>query len=236
MVVAFFCISLVGCANVSTLDQGIAPPAPPQEFKKEVVEKKDQEFFRKLITEKIGDLSAKALEAVNNFIDAHARAEVDEDTEVLVFTAEKNGFPFFLEEVMRSNELLNTLPREKERLVLVENEKAPGVKNVYYLVKGSDVPEGKQMIMNWIPNPERFNKHIDPTVNMVEEDRSQEWMFVFLFYQGNVNINPDLIAPVIGADKKWDWDRMPHPKDTFKGAMLIPIATVKNGAMEKILQ
>ncbi len=233
--VALLCSTFVGCAHVGTVDQGLTPLSPPQEFKIETVEKEDKVFLRGVITEKLKDLSGKALKAVNDFIDAHAWAEINLNKEILVFTAEKNGFPFFLEGVMRSNPLLNSLPREKERIFVIENAKAPGTKNVYYLVKGSDVPEGKQMVKHWMPGPERFLKHVDPTVNLIEENRTVEWMFIFLFYQGNVDINPELIIPVQGTDNAWNWDRMPHPKDTPKKAMFIPIATMKNGAMEKIL-
>lgn len=220
---------LSGCAgqNINT-ESGHTPVAP-----KEVIEA-DRLFLKKSIGQKMEGLALHSLHAVNKFIDVHLKNEAL-GAEIVVLSVERHDFPFFLEGVMRSNPLLNALPRSKERLVVVESERSPGVQNVFYTIHAEEVPEGKQIATNWAPLPEKWNKHVDPRVNLLE-DRTPEQVFFTLFYEGNMRANPDLILSVRGQDGLWDWSRMSHPYETGYGVMLIPLATIKNGAMEALLK
>lgn len=188
----------------------------------------DQEFLYSQVTEKLKGLSAKSLIAVNNFIDVHLRAD---EKEIVVLALDFKRFPFYLEGVMKSNPLLNTLPRDRQRLVVVESIKAPGVRNIYYRVRAEEIPEGKQYAENWAPEGSVFKKHIDPKENLVG-DKNPEEQFLTLFYLGNYHYNQDLIISMEGKDGLWDWNKMAHPRETMFQEMLIPIATIKNGAME----
>lgn len=221
---------LSGCAatNPNTVATHVAKP---EQQSASVEQSGDREFLYSAVTEKLKGLSVKGLEAVNSFVDAHFKADAGVGNEVVVLALDTKRFPFFLERVMKSNQLLSTLPRDRERLVVVENMKVPGVRNVYYRVKATEVPEGKQYAQNWAPEGSVFKKHIDPKENLVGDKKPEE-QFMTLFYLGNYHYNQDLIISMQGEDGSWDWWKMAHPKDTMFQEMLIPIATVKNGAME----
>ena len=227
--IAMLLVTLSGCAGHQPTHSGHELVAPPAN-----VAASDLTFLRGTVKKKVEDLSLASLHAVNDFIDAHVKSEVL-GREIMVLSVERHGFPFFLEGVMRSNPLLKELPRSKERILVLASDRLPGVENVFYTVYADEIPEGMQVANHWAPLPEVWNKHVDPTVNMLE-GRSPEQAFLTLFYEGNIRINPDLIISVRGTDGIWDWSRMAHPAQTGFGVMVIPIATVKNGAMEALLK
>lgn len=233
--VAMLFLAVSGCAT--TTQPTAAIPAPVA-TKKSPVEKRvisspeqpgDRQFLYSQVAEKLKGLSVRSLTAVNNFIDVHLKTADEKD--VVVLALDVKQFPFFLEKVMKSNPLLNALPRDRERLVVVESSKVPGVRNVYYRVKAVEVPEGKQHVWNWAPEGAIFKKYIDLKENLIE-NKSPEEQFMVLFYLGNYQYNHDLVLSMEEKDGSWNWEKMAHPKDTVFQQMIIPIATIKNGGME----
>lgn len=229
--VLFLCllmILLTSCAANQTGNdvRKLAPATATQE----------REILEKHVTEKVRASPLDMLRAMNDFHDTWLEVMYAKGKKIVVLAVEKTGFPFYFEHILRSNSLLNSLPRDKKLFTFVESKRAPGVINVYYKVHADYIPEGKQQPLNWMPSKEIWGKFVEAKENLLTKKTPEE-MFLTLFYMGNIDFNPELILAVKGADNTWDWDRMPHPSKTgIRQAMLIPIATMQNQAMFDLLK
>jgi hypothetical protein len=189
------------------------------------------------VVRKVAVKSYDDLVAVNDFLDSYQEVKYDKNKKILVLTVTKNGVPYFLERILKSNSLLATLPMERQRVVLVESERVPGTLNYFYRANATEIPKGKQVAKNWMPDERLFGAYVDAKANDIAH-QTQEHQFYSLFYQGNSKYNPLIllsVQKVSNGQTVWDWNAMTHPKDTPIGYMLIPIGTVKKSVMIDLL-
>jgi hypothetical protein len=175
------------------------------------------------IHRKLELLDAKGLLSVSNFIDKIWETKATSgEKEVLVLTVDQKGFPPLLEEVLARHERLNTLPRDIKTLFVLESKKVPGVKNIFIEVPAELIKDG-DTVFTWMPNEAEVKKFVDTDANRLAGRNAQE-TFLTLFTMGNMEWNPELIKSV--EKKKWNWEKMIHPKKTKTKRMFIPIGTL----------
>lgn len=194
----------------------------------EVKEDAEVAMHRKAIDAKLKGLGLRQLSSISDFIDASTEAEALGKR--LVTIAVEAEFPFFAEGVLRSNPLLNTLPRDKGRLHVMKSKKVPNAQIVYYEVRAED-QKGQDATHLWMPAPEAWAQQ-NTVAGSDEKPLSPRQVFWLLFYEGNGD-NVDLITPV--KKEGWKWSKLPFLKNTRSKRMLIPLATL-TGATGSLLK
>ncbi len=143
-------------------------------------------------------------------------------------------FPFFLEDIFNHQEILNTLPRDVNNLLIVDRYGAAlGVKNVFYMVPTTLIPKPLNLY-DLMPIKSDWIKYIDKNANEFGDEIKEEAVFMQLLYEANVNVGNQTFAIAMAAAK--DSSELVHPdKFPFK-YVLIPIATIRSSAMERYIR
>ncbi len=177
-------------------------------------------MLRNQLAHKMSLMDEQSLVQMSKVADAVLKLQADNHKNVVVMAFEVQNFPVFLEKVLDSNPRLKKIPRERGSIVILQNPKVPGVRNVYIKVPAGFMRNGDG-VFAWMPSKKA--SMLDLKANKIA-DRPYINAYQTLLWWAN----KDGVLKPIKTKNGFDWRKMGH------GDLLVPLATL-NSVTESLL-